>query len=46
MVAGDVKKLVLMRNKAAKELGFKNYHQMMLKLNEQDPKEMNPCSTS
>ena len=36
MVAGDVKKLVLMRNKAAKELGFKNYHQMMLKLNEQD----------
>ncbi len=40
MVAGDVKKLVLMRNKAAKELGFKNYHQMMLKLNEQDPKEI------
>lgn len=40
VVASDVKKLVLMRNDAAKELGFKNYHQMMLKLNEQDPQQI------
>ncbi len=40
VVAEDVKKLVLMRNAAAKELGFKNYHQMMLKLDEQDPNEV------
>ena len=40
VVASDVKKLVLMRNQAARELGFKNYHQMMLKLNEQDPAEI------
>lgn len=40
MVSADVKKLVAMRNKAAKDLGFKNYHQMMLKLNEQDPQEI------
>lgn len=39
-VSEDVKKLVLMRNQAAKELGFKNYHQMMLKLSEQDPKQI------
>ena len=40
VVYADVKKLVLMRNQAANELGFKNYHQMMLKLSEQDPNEI------
>ena len=30
IVAEDVKKLVSMRNKAAQEMGFKNYHQMSL----------------
>jgi len=40
VVSDDIKKLVLMRNQAAKELGFKNYHQMMLKLNEQDPAQV------
>ncbi len=39
-VAADIKKLVLMRNQAAKQLGFKNFHQMMLKLNEQDPAQI------
>ena len=40
VVSDDIRKLVLMRNDAAKELGFKNYHQMMLKLNEQDPAQV------
>ncbi|MDD5570391.1 MAG: M2 family metallopeptidase [Bacteroidales bacterium] len=40
VVAEDVKKLVLMRNEVAKELGFKNYQQMRLSLNEQDPQEI------
>lgn len=39
-VAEDVKKLVAMRNEAAKELGFNNYHEMSLKLSEQDPAEI------
>jgi peptidyl-dipeptidase A len=39
-VAEDLKKLVKMRNAAAKELGFSNYHEMSLKLSEQDPKEI------
>ncbi|MFH1159397.1 MAG: M2 family metallopeptidase [bacterium] len=38
VVAGDVKKLVIMRNEVAKEVGFKNYHSMQLTLSEQDPK--------
>lgn len=36
-VADDVKKLVGLRNKAANELGYDNYHQMSLSLNEQNP---------
>ena len=40
VVSEDIKKLVVMRNQAAKELGFKNYHQMMLKLGEQDPQQI------
>ncbi|MEJ2634313.1 MAG: M2 family metallopeptidase [Calditrichia bacterium] len=36
-VADDIKELVEMRNAAARELGFSNFHAMKLKLNEQDP---------
>jgi len=36
IVAEDVKQLVHMRNKAANELGYKNYHQMSLELSEQN----------
>jgi peptidyl-dipeptidase A len=39
-VSEDVIKLVKKRNEVAKELGFKNYHEMRLKLNEQDPDEI------
>jgi peptidyl-dipeptidase A len=35
-VADDVLRLVNMRNKAAKELGYKNHHQMSLELSEQN----------
>ncbi|MFH1296927.1 MAG: M2 family metallopeptidase [Bacteroidota bacterium] len=38
VVARDLIKLVTMRNEVAKEMGFKNYHQMQLVLSEQDPK--------
>ncbi len=40
VVAEDIKKLVLLRNEIAKELGFKNYHAMSLTLSEEDPKEI------
>ena len=36
VVADDVIKLVKLRNKGARELGFKNFHDMSLKLSEQD----------
>jgi peptidyl-dipeptidase A len=36
VVEADLKELVKLRNQAAVALGFKNYHQMMLTLNEQD----------
>ena len=39
-VAADLKELVKLRNEAAKQLGFKNYQQMMLTLNEQDGDEI------
>ncbi|MEI6092312.1 MAG: M2 family metallopeptidase [bacterium] len=39
-VSADIIKLVKMRNAAAKKMGFNNYHQMSLKLSEQDPKEI------
>jgi len=39
-VAEDLIKLVKMRNEIAKELGFNNYHEMSLKLSEQDPTEV------
>lgn len=38
VVSKDVIKLVTMRNEVAKDMGFKNYHQMQLILSEQDPK--------
>ncbi len=40
LVADDLKKLVKARNEIAKELGFKNYHDMSLKLSEEDPEEI------
>jgi peptidyl-dipeptidase A len=39
-VSGDVLALVKLRNQAAVKLGFKNYHEMSLKLSEQDPEEV------
>lgn len=39
-VAEDLRELVKMRNKAAQQLGFKNYHVMQLAINEQDPAQV------
>jgi peptidyl-dipeptidase A len=36
IVEPDLRELVKLRNQAATKLGFKNYHQMMMFLNEQD----------
>lgn len=41
LVADDVKKLAKMRNAIATELGFSNFHEMSLKLSEQDPADIN-----
>jgi peptidyl-dipeptidase A len=40
LVEKDLKELVKLRNRAAKELGFKNYHDLQLYLNEQDGKKV------
>lgn len=40
MVADSVKKLIKMRNEMAKDLGYSNFHEMKLKLSEQDPNEI------
>lgn len=40
LVAPEVVELVKLRNSAARELGFKNYHEMSLKLSDQDPQEI------
>ncbi|MCB2204742.1 M2 family metallopeptidase [bacterium] len=40
VVADDVLRLVKMRNEAAREMGFDNYHAMQLELSEQDPEEI------
>ena len=40
VVAVDIINLVKKRNEIAKELGFNNYHEMSLKLSEQDPAEI------
>jgi peptidyl-dipeptidase A len=39
-VERDVRELVMLRNESAQKLGFDNYHQMMLRLNEQDPQQI------
>ncbi len=39
-VAEDLKNLIKLRNKAAKNLGFENYYTMMLTLREQDDREL------
>lgn len=39
-VAADLAELVGYRNDAAKQLGFKNFHELQLTLNEQDGKEL------
>ncbi|MCX7955149.1 MAG: M2 family metallopeptidase [Bacteroidales bacterium] len=40
IVAEDIKSLVKLRNQVAQKMGYKNYHQMMLALSEQDPEEI------
>ncbi len=40
LVAADIIKLVKLRNKLAQQLGFANFHEMSLKLNDQDPSEV------
>jgi peptidyl-dipeptidase A len=40
VVAEDIRNLVKKRNEIAKQLGFNNYHEMSLKLSEQDPGEI------
>src|SRR5206468_5671671 len=40
VVEADLKELVKLRNEAATKLGFKNFHVMMLTLNEQDGAEL------
>lgn len=41
LVSEDVKKLARLRNEIAKELGFANYHEMSLKLDDQEPDDVN-----
>jgi peptidyl-dipeptidase A len=40
VVSADVIELVKLRNEIAKDLGFRNYHEMSLTLSDQDPKEV------
>ncbi|HOY38946.1 MAG: M2 family metallopeptidase [Bacteroidales bacterium] len=40
VVSEDIIALVKMRNQLAQSLGFKNYHEMSLKLSDQDPEEI------
>ncbi len=40
VVEGELRDLVKLRNEAAQQLGFKNFHAMMLTLNEQDGGEI------
>ena len=40
LVQQDILDLVKLRNKAAVELGFKNYHEMSLKLSDQNPDDV------
>jgi peptidyl-dipeptidase A len=41
LVSEDVKKLARLRNEIARELGFDNYHSMSLKLDDQEPEDVN-----
>jgi peptidyl-dipeptidase A len=40
LVESDLKKLVDLRNEAARKLGFKNFHALSLTLNEQEPAQV------
>jgi peptidyl-dipeptidase A len=40
LVEKDLKELVKLRNEAATKLGFKNYHELQLHVNEQDGKQL------
>ncbi|MCX8055015.1 MAG: M2 family metallopeptidase [Ignavibacteria bacterium] len=40
IVADSIIAVVKLRNEIARELGFKNYHEMSLKLSDQDPEEI------
>ncbi len=40
VVEADLKELVRLRNESARKLGFKNFHAMMLHLNEQDQSQV------
>ncbi|GIW93695.1 MAG: peptidase M2 [Pirellulaceae bacterium] len=40
VVAADLRELVLLRNEAARQLGFPNYHTMQLVLTEHDPQQI------
>ena len=40
VVSADVIKIVKLRNEVAKELGFKNYHEMSLTLSDQNPQDI------
>lgn len=39
-IASSVIRLIKLRNEAARDLGFDNYHQMSLQLSEQDPEQI------
>jgi peptidyl-dipeptidase A len=40
LVAEDIRNLVKMRNEMARDLGFKNYYDMSLRISDQDPAEI------
>jgi peptidyl-dipeptidase A len=40
VIEPDLKELVILRNQAAKQLGFKNFHALRLHLNEQDSEQL------
>jgi peptidyl-dipeptidase A len=39
-IEAEIKELVVLRNDAARRLGFNNYHALQLNLNEQDPQQV------
>ena len=45
-VHDDIIKLVKLRNEAASQMGYENYHQMSLILSEQNPTILINCSTN